>query len=334
MNLKEGWVTKADQLTSGLLQRVASVPSDIALFFSCLPLIEQKVLYPHYQAFVQQHQPKLPELSTQDLAIAQALEANGVYVTSLEALNLPNTSTFLTAAQKLSDELAEMAQLPKYKGKHTLTATAQQIMHYPDIFSWGAQERLLRIVEQYLRVPIAYDGLSYYFSIANGSEAGPRKWHRDKEDWRMIKIGVYLNDVDILSGPFECVLPGANSKIFKQAKQNYQIFQDHELKSFLGEDSQTWSKSCIGSSGTVIFVDTASYYHRGRPPVTADRSAIFFGYFSIRPKHPFFCGRSPLSQNQLDQLSQSLPSHIQESILWRSRLPGIGRWIPKNHLKV
>jgi hypothetical protein len=334
MNFFKDWTAKTDQLTSGVLQRVASVPSDIALYFSCLPVIEQKVLCPHYYAFLQHHESNRPELSAQDLQISQTLLTKGLCITSLESLNLPFTDNFFTAAQNLSDELAHMAELPKYKGKHTLTATAEQLMRYPNIFLWGAQERLLRIAEHYLQLPVAYDGLSYYFSIANGLEAGPRKWHRDKEDWHMIKVGVYLSDVDILSGPFECVDPEANITIYKQAKQKYQVFRNDELKSFLGEDSQTWKTSCTGSRGTVIFVDTAHYYHRGKPPITRNRSAIFFGYFSIRPKHPFFCGRSPLSQNQLEQLSKSLPSHIRESILWKNRLPGIGRWIPKNHLKV
>jgi hypothetical protein len=322
------------QLTSALCQRVISIPSDIALFCSCLPLVEQRFLFPRYQALLEQHQQKLPELSAQDLTIARALEENGLYITSLEALNLPQNDNFFVAAQKLSNELAQMAQSPQYKGKHTLTATAEQIMRYPDVFLWGAQERLLRIVERYLKVPVAYDGLSYYFSVANGSEAGPRKWHRDREDWRMVKIGVYLNDVDALGGPFECVFPDANVKICKQAKQPYQVFRDRELKCLLGENEQTWRTSCTGSSGTVVFVDTAHYYHRGRPPITNDRSAIFFGYFSLRPKHPFFCGRSPLSQGQLAQLSQFLPMHIQESILWENKLTGIYRLVPKNYLKV
>jgi hypothetical protein len=323
-----------DQLASALLQRVASIPSDIALFFSCLPLIEQQVLYPHYQGFLEQHKPYLPELCAQDLAIAQELETNGISVTSLESLDLPDTSNFFTAAQKLSNELAQMAQSPKYEGKHTITANAEQIMRYPDVFLWGAQERLLRIVERYLKLPVAYDGLSYYYSLANGAEAGPRKWHRDKEDWRMIKVGVYLNDVDSLGGPFECVFPESNIQICKHAQHKYQVFRHNELETLLGENSQTWHKSYIGSKGTVIFVDTASYYHRGRPPISVSRSAIFFGYFSLRPKHPFFCSRSPLSQNQLSNLSQSLPPHIQGSILWRNNLSSLGRLIPKNHLKV
>jgi hypothetical protein len=322
------------QLASSLFQRVASIPSDIALVFSGLPVIEQQVLYSYYQAFLEQHKPYLPELCPQDLAIAQELETNGISVTSLEALNLPNTANFITAAQKISEELEQTAQSPKFKCKHTLAATAEQIMRYPDVFFWGVQERLLRIVEHYLKLPVAYDGLSYYFSVANGVEAGPRKWHRDKEDWRMIKIGIYLDDVDFSGGPFECVFPEANIRIRKQAQQKYQIFRHHELNHLLGKDEQAWYKSYTGSGGTVIFVDTVSYYHRGRPPIAASRSAIFFGYFSLHPKHPFFCSRSPLSQNQLIRLSQALPPHIQDSILWRQNISAPGRWIPKNRLKV
>jgi hypothetical protein len=334
MYINYDWFVNTDQLVSVLWQRAASVPSEIALYFSCLPLIEQKVLFPRYQASLEQHKSSLPELCSQDLAIAQELETNGISVTSLEALSLPNTDHFFAAAQKLSEELAQEARSPKSKGKHTLTATAAQIMRHSDVFFWGAQERLLRIVERYLKLPAAYDGLSYYYSIANGAESGPRKWHRDKEDWRMIKIGVYLNDVDLSGGPFECVLPKANEQICKYAQSRYQVFRHRELENLLGEDSQSWQRSYTGPSGTVIFVDTASYYHRGRPPISASRSAIFFGYFSFRPKHPFFCGRSPLSRNQLMNLSESLPQHIQDSILWRNKLLGVGRCIPKNYLKV
>jgi hypothetical protein len=228
---------------------------------------------------LEQHKPYLPELSEQDMAIALELESNGISITSLEALDLPNTDIFLSAAQKLAEELALSAQSPNAKGKHTLTASAAQITQYSEVFFWGVQERLLRIVEQYLKLPVAYDGLSYYYSIANAVEAGPRKWHRDKEDWRMVKIGIYLNDVDSAGGPFECLSPEANVQVSQHATQRYQVFRHHSLKSLLDKDSEKWRKSYTGSRGTVIFVDTASYYHRGRPPSLDNRAAVFFGYF-------------------------------------------------------
>jgi hypothetical protein len=335
MSLRKDWATSTNELfSSKLLQRLASIPADLSLSVSCLSSVEQQILYPYYQAFLQRHERYLPTLESQDLAIVRDLELKGIAVTSIDRLNLPDTDNFFAAAKQISDELARMSRTNEYRGKHTFSATAVQLMQYPDVFWWGVQERLLRIVECYLKLPVAYDGLSYYYSIANSQESGPRKWHRDKEDWRMIKIGVYLNDVDDLGGPFECVFPEANAKIHEFAKQPYQIFPESELKNLLGDKPETWRKSCTGVTGTVIFVDTAAYYHRGRPPISINRSAIFFSYFSRRPKHPFFCGRSPLSQQQLAELARPLSSHLQESILWRNNLPGIGRWIPKNRLKV
>lgn len=335
MSLRKDWATSTNELfSSKLLQRLASIPSDLSLSVSCLPSVEQQILYPYYQAFLQRHERYLPTLESSDLAIVRDLELKGIAVTSIDQLNLPDTDNFFAAAKQISDELAQMSQTTEYRGKHTFSATAAQLMRYPDVFWWGVQESLLRIAECYLKLPVAYDGLSYYYSIANSQESGPRKWHRDKEDWRMIKVGVYLNDVDDFGGPFECVFPEANAKIHEFAKQPYQIFPESELKNLLGDKPEAWRKSCTGDTGTVIFVDTAAYYHRGRPPISMNRSAIFFSYFSRRPKHPFFCGRSPLSQQQLAELARPLSSHQQESILWKNNLPGIGRWVPKNRLKV
>jgi hypothetical protein len=106
------------------------------------------------------------------------------------------------------------------------------------------------------------------------------------------------------------------------------------MEACLQPQTSDWITSCTGKAGTVIFSDTARYYHRGKPPLERDRAAIFFSYFSQRPKNPFFCGRSPLSDRQLAQLAEPLPPHLQDCITWKQRLPGIGRYIPKNRVKV
>lgn len=107
-----------------------------------------------------------------------------------------------------------------------------------------------------------------------------RKWHRDKEDWQMIKIGVYINDVNEDGGPFECVTPSANELLDKTLRskyiRKYKTAYHHEIEEILPEHMRhNWHKSCIGKTGTVIFVDTAKYYHRGKPPTKFGRSAIF-----------------------------------------------------------
>jgi hypothetical protein len=314
------------------IQQLLSIPSDVAFRISSLNSLEQDVLYPLYQNYLKNHAQNIPILSSEDLKIVQGLEMQGFYITSLDALEIPNTQAFFKAAQAVSLELAEVSKTPLYKGKHTLTATARQILANPEIFFWGASKQLINVVECYLRLPVAYDAFSFYYSVADGRDVGPRKWHRDKEDWRMVKISVYLNDVDETGGPYQIVHPSINHQLARLHK--HRCLLHSEVQEAFKRASSDWYSSCIGQARTVLFTDTARFYHRGKPPTAVDRSAVFFSYFSRRPKNPFFCGRSPLTEKQLFSLSQDLPFELRDAVNWRSHLPGVGRYIPKNRLKV
>lgn len=314
-------------------KKIISIPSDIALSFTSNSLIEDLALAPLYQQVISLHCPQTPNLSAHDLKIIKDLKAIGVSVTSLEMLEVSNTQSFLNAAQELSAEIKCSLSNPKCQGKHTLTINSKQLLQYPEVFYWGVNDRFLNIAERYLNLPVAYDGLSYYYSVADGKEEGPRKWHRDKEDWRMIKMCVYLNSVDGGGGSFECVFPSENDFLVKTVPP-YQVLLHNQVQKLFRENIKPWYQSYLGAVGTVIFVDTARFYHRGAPPTSQDRAAIFFSYFSDRPKNPFFCGRSPLSQQELYQLAQSLPDHQRKSVLWKDELSGIGHLIPKNRVTV
>jgi hypothetical protein len=322
------------RITNYVTQSLLSLPSDLAFWVSNLNWIEEKFLYPRYQKSLESYSCKSETVLSESLdrAIAEGLTKRGLYITSLDVLGLPDTDRFLKEASQLTEELCDRAQEPIHARTHTLTATAQQLMTYPAIFEWGISHRLLAIVEQYLGLPVAYDGLSFYYSVADGQIAGPRRWHRDREDWKMVKVAVYLTDVDHESGPFECVTPEVNAELLQQSKPKYRRFSHLDEQDLLFEGDRLIS--CIGKAGTVIFVDTAFYYHRGRPPITQDRSAVFFSYFSQSPKHPFFCGRSPLSDEELRSLSSSLPEHLKVAVRWKDHLSGLGKYIPKNRLKV
>jgi len=92
--------------------------------------------------------------------------------------------------------------------------------------------------------------------------------------------------------------------------------------------------SHTGAAGTVIFADTARYYHRGKPPIRSDRAAVFFGYFARPPRHPFLCERSRLSRAQITQLVADLPQVERDTALWMQSVPIPIRWIPKNIIEV
>jgi hypothetical protein len=316
-----------------VVNKVLSIPSDLACSINSTDWFEQSVLLPRYQKFLDRHKEHLPKLDASELAIVEQFEQDGVYITSLDALAIPDSQQLLEAAQPITNELAQLSRAPSHAGKHTLMATANQLTEHPEILYWGLSERILKIVECYLGLPVGYGGLSFYYSVADGRDAGPRIWHRDKEDWRMVKVAVYLNDVDESGGPYQCVKSATNSWLIETLPK-YQGLVHTEMQQLLGNNSSDWLTSCVGKAGTVIFTDTARCYHRGKPPIQTDRSAIFFHYFSSRPKNPFYCDRSPLSSKQIVDFDKQLPPHLQGYLTWRDKYPIIGRYIPKNYMRV
>lgn len=322
---------KAEKWMTWRLNQLISLPSQIAWWFSKLPFVEENFLYPRYQKAIQEHENKLPILDSMGYKIVDELERNGICITSLEELGIPNTSEFFASAKDLSQELRAISLLPESSGKYEILATPEQIIEHKQVFKWGYNERVLKIIENYLGLPIAYDGLLFVKSIADGREIGPRAWHRDRECRKMIKVAVYLNDVTEEGGPFQCVKPELNSLLCSSVKERYKSIFNEELQALYPEQSQEVT-TCTGKAGTVLFVDTAKYYHRGQPPRKFNRNAIFFSYFSYRPWHPFFCQRSAFSKEHLNYLTADASTHQRNCTNWKDSLPWFVRLIPKSRI--
>lgn len=94
----------------------------------------------------------------------------------------------------------------------------------------------------------------------------------------MVKIALYLNDVDEGGGPLQIVhldFPASNLA----TEFTYPALSQEKLDASLGapiRDSDVTTRT--GVAGTVIFSDTASPYHRGKPAVSRDRGAVFYNY--------------------------------------------------------
>ncbi len=311
-------------------KRISSLPAKTIWNISKLPIIEKNILYPRYQKYIKQHENQISTLSSADMAIVERIRQTGVYVSSLAALNIPHTEKFLAAAQAVSQELAERAASPEHGSKHEVLANAAQLLQHEEIFRWGLSEKILSIVENYLQLPVGYDGLLFVRSHADGKETGVRTWHKDREDRRMLKVCVYLNNVQTEGGPFECLQPTANSPVYSLFQHQYKLLSDKELKALLSGAKNDCIRTLVGSAGTVIFVDTALYYHRGKPPTHHNRTAIFFSYFSRRPRNPYFCRRSHLSRSDLDYLTQNASAQERDCVYWFDQLPWLAKQMPKS----
>jgi hypothetical protein len=316
-----------------IIAQTASLPAQMVWGLTKPFFIDQSVLFPRYQKALRAHKPQLPTLAWNDTQIVQTLERDGICITSLTALNLPNTSVFLQSSQRIAQDLKQIAtQLND--PPHEIHGTKEHLMSEPELFTWGLNQRLLEIIETYLGLPVAYDGVSCFLSVPNGKEIGARAWHRDREDRRMVKVCVYLNDVNEDGGPFQCLTSAFNDLVCRSVKYRYKSIFDPEMAEFSASAKAQANEivSCTGPAGTVIFVDTARFYHRGKPPTQCPRTAVFFSYFSRRPWHPFFCQRTPLSQKETHQLTQELSDPQKACVHWHKALPMVAKLIPKSRI--
>lgn len=273
------------------------------------------------------HRPVLPRLELADAKIVAALERDGVYVTSLQTLGLTGRDVVTSKAANLAANFAAAARQQAASGVAFTIVPPQRVASYPEIYQFGLQDRLLDIAENYIGLPPAYDGVTINYTIADGKEISTRKWHRDWEDRRMLKVAIYLNDVDEASGPFQ-LIRRHDTMQNDTAGFEYELASDAALMERFGSNYADDIVSCCGPAGTVIFADTARFFHRGKPATRQDRMAVFYSYFADRPRHPFLCERTGMSRREIERLVEALPARQQGAALWRKRLSLPLRMIP------
>jgi hypothetical protein len=309
-----------------IANRVGDKPAKSAFALSNTPFVRHR-LGRHYEDALKAHHSALPALSAADREIVDALDTYGVCVTSLAALGLAGSDDMLGRAQRASEHCADEARRDAASGRAFNCVPSKAIFEDRQIFKWGVSDRLLDIVEVYLGLPVAYDGLSIIYTVADGLEGGTRDWHRDREDRKMLKVAVYCNDVGEGGGPFQMI-----SRLDKaQCDANgyrYAGGAEEELVATLGPDYRDDIITCNGAAGTVVFVDTARYFHRGEPVFTDDRKAIFYSYFAQQTRHPFFCQRSGMSRAQLAGLAKGMAPRQQAAILWQKSQPLWSKLVP------
>ncbi len=267
-----------------------------------------------YQNRVKQYADRINSLSDVDLNIVRGISDNGVFVTSLDELQISHTEKLLNCCDRVLPEL--IASIPHSKQQFYVCNSSNKALEHQEIYLWGLDARLLNIVENYILLPAAYHGMYLRKDLANNVVRKSRLWHIDKEDRRMLKIIIYLNDVDRDGGCFQYIHRSHTKRIYQQLRYNHQYIKSDRIKNVVSESE--WI-SCIGKAGTVIIVDTAAVFHRGTLPQTSDRLALFFDYSSSYPLRPYYCKPS-FPVVDLLRLSTKLTSRSKNCVFWNQNL--------------
>lgn len=132
-------------------------------------------------------------------------------------------------------------------------------------------ERLLPVVNSYLGLWSRLIYVNKWYTIPQ-TGAKPRvasqQWHRDPEDRRLVKVFLYLTDVDEASGPFQYI-PGTGSfgryrNLWAHSSPSAPFYpsvypdQSEVERRFPPSAHRT----CVAQAGTFIFADTHGL-HRG-----------------------------------------------------------------------
>jgi ectoine hydroxylase-related dioxygenase (phytanoyl-CoA dioxygenase family) len=129
-----------------------------------------------------------------------------------------------------------------------------------------ASHRLLDIANAYLEMWSKLEYVDVWYSVPQPADAeriSSQRWHRDYNDQHLLKVFLYLVDVDEAMGPFQYVpgsQPGgqyADAWPWEPLGNNYP--SEEELESLIPSSS---IQAFTAPKGTLIFCNTAGF-HRG-----------------------------------------------------------------------
>ena len=234
-----------------------------------------------YQKALNSHKRYLPLLNSRSESILDRLRTKGTCIVSLNELRLSATDKMMDTAFALAGSLRQQQTNPYIRKKAELGCGKEDLREFPEMLLWALEPKLLDIIENYVGIPILYQGFAMRRSIADGGYYDVRRWHIDWEDRRTIKIIIYLNDVTAGGGPYEYIPRTITSEAIAKLNGNIGHLSDSQMQAIVPRECWT---ACLADVGEMIITDTSSVFHRAQPPTARERLSITFCYTSANPR--------------------------------------------------
>lgn len=221
-------------------------------------------------------------LEGERLRILRALDREGVAMSTVGAL-FGDTGLFdelradvreIEAARRGElDELRRTAHEPGAIGRKTFQAAllgSEPGLDPASVYArFALHEAVLGIANAYFRSYTRLRAYNVWRTFA--SDVPPREsqlWHRDREDFEILKVFVYLSDIPEAAGAL----------VYARGTHPKGPYRSHEPESFAESDGvrrstdeqmarvvpRTAWVSAAGSEGTIVFANTRGYHRGGR----------------------------------------------------------------------
>jgi hypothetical protein len=158
---------------------------------------------------------------------------------------------------------------------HIAHHCAKDILNAPYLLDLVNDPRLLNIAAGFLgcKPTIGYMATWWSYHTAKGAQQAEHH-HRDVDDWRFLKLFIYLTDVGQSNGPHIYVQNSSTSPKLREIRR----FSDDEVAQAFGKENILELK---GKAGEGFFEDTFGI-HKGQP-VAEGRRLLFQVVYSMFP---------------------------------------------------
>lgn len=183
-------------------------------------------------------------------------------------------------------------------GVSTASYPLETVLRCPHVLDLVNRPSMLRLAEEYLGCIPTVSGLRIDWSApSDASVAYVQQYHRDHDDWRFLKLFVYLTDVDEDGGPHEYV----RTSHLGSGRFTRRPYEAAEVEARYGRANIS---RVTGKSGTSFLADTWGI-HKGNVPLSKPRLMLQIQYsllpvwryayhpvaLPLRPEYPAYVNR-------------------------------------------
>jgi hypothetical protein len=161
----------------------------------------------------------------------------------------------------------------RHPHSHVAYHDAKDVIAAPHLLELANRPEILAVVEDFLGCKPLIGYLAAWWSYA--TEIGPQQaenFHRDVDDWRFVKLFVFLTDVGDNNGPHIYVSGSADCNLLTKIRR----YGDGEIIAAFGAGSIIVNQGAAGTG----FLENTSGFHKGKPVQNGTR-LMFQAVYSL-----------------------------------------------------
>lgn len=152
------------------------------------------------------------------------------------------------------------------------------------LIEFGTSEKILNIINGYFKLQSKLQGTEIwhtFYSNKKNQLMNAQRWHRDRCDLNIIKIYLYLNDVDEENGAMDFIPNSLRNKKYQNLSKfsfgNIEPWKVYPNDDRINNLDKKEIIKFIGKKGTIVFVNTVGL-HRGGRALKKERLFCMWSY--------------------------------------------------------